>query len=225
MRELLRTRRTAATVAAVALFLAACATESHQVVATEAVASAGTPYAGPRPRLAIGDFQNHSPYMRGMFTTGEDHLGTQAKTILKTHLSQANRFTVADRDNMEEIGREAQIAGAAQNLTGAQFVLSGEVTEFGRRTTGDRQLWGIAGRGSEQMAYSKVSVNVVDVRTSEVVYSVQGAGEYALSDREVIGFGSTSGYDSTLNGKVLNLSITDAVNKLVAALENGAWGR
>src|SRR5512138_1788328 len=120
--------RAAVAVASV-MFVAACATESHQVVATDSVASAGTPYTGPRPRLTIGDFQNHSPYMRGMFTTGEDHLGTQAKTILKTHVSQANRFTLADRDNMDEIGREAQISGATQNLTGAQYVLSGEVTE------------------------------------------------------------------------------------------------
>lgn len=227
MRDLVRWRVLVpvVTIVPAALLLAACATESHDVVATDTVASAGTPYSGPRPRLTIGEFQNSSPYMRGMFSSGDDRLGTQAKTILKTHLSQANRFTLADRDSMEQTGREAEIAGAAQNLTAAQYVLSGEVTEFGRRNTGDRQLWGIAGRGSEQTAYSKVSVNVVDVRTSEVVYSVQGAGEYRLSDREVIGFGSTSGYDSTLNGKVLNLSITDAVNKLVTALESGAWGR
>jgi curli biogenesis system outer membrane secretion channel CsgG len=74
------------------------------------------------------------------------------------------------------------------------------------------------------MAYSKVSLNVVDVKTSAVVYSVQGAGEFDLSNREVLGFGTEAGYDSTLNGKVLNLSITDAVNKLVQGLEAGAWG-
>jgi len=33
-----------------------------------------------------------------------------------------------------------------------------------------------------------VTLNVVDVITSRVVYSVSGAGEYALSNREVIGF-------------------------------------
>jgi len=207
------------------LVVAGCASESHRVVETASVASAGTTYSGPRPAVAIGSFQNRSPYMSGMFSSGEDRLGSQAQTILKTHLSQAGRFVVADRDNMDDIAREAQISGSTQQLTGARFVLSGEVTEFGRRNTGDRQLWGIAGRGHEQMAYSKVSVNVVDVRTSQVVYSVQGAGEYALSDREVVGFGSTAGYDSTLNGKVLNLSITDAVNKLVTGLESGAWGR
>jgi len=52
---------------------------------------------------------------------------------------------------------------------------------------------------------------------------VQGAGEYSLSNREVIGFGSTSSYDSTLNGKVLDLAIREAVNNLVASVQNGSW--
>ena len=46
-----------------------------------------------------------------------------------------------------------------------------------------------------------MALNIVDATTSEVVYSVLGAGEYALSNREVIGFGGTAGYDSTLNGQ------------------------
>jgi len=56
-----------------------------------------------------------------------------------------------------------------------------------------------------------------------VVYSSQGAGEYALSNREIIGFGGTASYDSTLNGKVLDLAMREAVNKLVNAVDNGQW--
>ena len=63
----------------------------------------------------------------------------------------------------------------------------------------------------------------MDVLTSEVVFSVQGAGEYALSNREVLGFGGTAGYDSTLNGKVLDLAIREAINRLVEGLESGRW--
>jgi curli biogenesis system outer membrane secretion channel CsgG len=73
------------------------------------------------------------------------------------------------------------------------------------------------------VAYSKVSINVVNVLTSEVIFSVQGAGEYALSNREIIGFGGTASYDSTLNGKVLDLAIREAVNRLVEGIERGAW--
>lgn len=206
------------------LAVAGCKTqESHRTVEKETVASYKTAYNGPKYALVIGKFANTSPYMRGIFSEGPDRLGTQAKTILKTHLSQSGRFNLVDRDNMEEIQQESQIAGTAQSLTGAQVVITGEVTEFGRKTTGDEQLFGIGGRGKTQQAYSVVSLNVVDVATSQVVYSVQGAGEYDLKEREVLGFGSTAGYDSTLNGKVLNLSVTEAVNKLVEGLEAGAW--
>ena len=75
----------------------------------------------------------------------------------------------------------------------------------------------------QQTAYSKVNLNVVDTKTAEVVYSVSGAGEYTLSNREIIGFGGTAGYDSTLNGKVLSLAIVEAVNNLVNGIESGAW--
>jgi curli biogenesis system outer membrane secretion channel CsgG len=101
--------------------------------------------------------------------------------------------------------------------------VTGDVSEFGRKEVGDHQFFGILGRGKEQIAYAKVSLNIVNIGTSEVVYSTQGAGEYSLSNREVIGFGGTASYDSTLNGKVLDLAIRDAVNKLSAAIDTGAW--
>ena len=198
-------------------------TESSRVVETQAVESYGTSYQGPRAALSIGKFNNASPYMRGIFSDGQDRLGSQARTILKTHLSQTNRFDLMDRENLEAMGQEANFSGQDLNIAGANILVTGQVTEFGRKTVGDKQLFGVLGRGKTQTAYSKVSINLVDARTSRVIHSVQGAGEFALSDREVIGFGSDAGYDSTLNGKVLNLAVTDAVNKLVRSLEMGEW--
>lgn len=210
--------------AVVVLTLAAgCATESHQTLQPQQVASAGTPYHGPKSTLMVGKFDNRSSYLRGLFSDGVDRLGGQAKTILITHLQQTGRFNVVDRDNMEEIKREAEIRGEAQKLKGADFAVTGDVTEFGRKETGDIQLYGILGSGKKQVAYAKVDLNIVNVLTSEIVYSVQGAGEYALSNREALGFGGTSSYDSTLNGKVLDLAIREAVNRLVEGLEEGKW--
>ena len=208
---------------AIATLLAGCATESHRTLQPEQVASAGTPYEGPRNTLMVGKFENRSSYLRGLFSDGVDRLGGQAKGILITHLQQTGRFNVVDRDNMEEIAREASIKGQQQNLKGADFTVTGDVAEFGRKEIGDVQLFGILGSGKTQIAYSKVNLNIVDVLTSEVVFSVQGAGEYALSNREVLGFGGTSGYDSTLNGKVLDLAIREAVNRLVEGVEQGKW--
>lgn len=203
--------------------IAGCATESNRTVEAQTVASYGTSYDGPRYKLAIGKFGNSSNYQRGVFSDGVDRLGGQAKTILQTHLQQTNRFSVLDRGNLDEIAQEAEFAGKQQQIKGAEVAITGAVTEFGRRETGDRQLFGILGRGKSQLAYSKVALNVVNVLTGEVVHSVQGAGEYQLDNREVVGFGGTAGYDATLNGKVLNLAITQAVEALVADLERGAW--
>jgi len=209
--------------ALLALCLAGCATESHRSLAVEQTQSASTPYRGARSAIAVGKFDNRSSFMRGLFSDGVDRLGSQAKTILITHLQQTNRFTVLDRDNMMEAKQEAEIRGEAQQLKGAAYVVTGDVSEFGRKEVGDHQLFGILGRGKKQVAYAKVSLNIVDIRTTEVVYSVQGAGEYELSNREVIGFGGTSGYDSTLNGKVLDLAIREAVDRLTGAIDSGAW--
>ncbi len=209
--------------AILAAAITGCATETHRTLVPETVATHNTAYNGPRYVLMVGKFQNRSSYMQGIFSNGLDQLGNQAKTILKTHLQMTNRFAVVDRLNMEEIAREANLRGETQSLKGAQVTITGDVTEFGRRTTGDHQLFGILGSGKKQMAYAKVALNVVDVRTSEIIYSVQGAGEYALSNREVIGFGGTASYDATLNGKVLNLAITEAVNNLTSGLQRGEW--
>jgi curli biogenesis system outer membrane secretion channel CsgG len=203
--------------------LAGCATESHRSVAVEKVTAADLPYPGPRTPVAVGKFDNRSSFMRGLFSDGVDRLGSQARTILVTHLQQGRRFVVLDRDNMPETRQEAEIRREAQQLKGAAYVVTGDVTEFGRKEVGDQQLFGILGRGKEQVAYAKVSLNIVDSRTTEVVHSVQGAGEYKLSSREVIGFGGTAGYDSTLNGKVLDLAIREAVARLIAAMDDGTW--
>jgi len=201
--------------------LVGCATESHQTVAVEKTVAASTTYSGPKSAIAVGKFDNRSDYLRGLFFDGVDRLGGQAKTILIGHLQESGRFNVMERDNMEENAREAKLAGKQQKLKGADFIITGDVVQFGRKETGDQALYGILGSGKKQTAYSKVTLNVVDVVTSQVAYSVSGAGEYALSSREVIGFGGSAGYDSTLNGKVLDLAIREAVDKLVEGMERG----
>jgi curli biogenesis system outer membrane secretion channel CsgG len=205
------------------LTLSACVQEGSRTLPVQKVESAARPYAGVRVPVSVGKFDNRSSFMRGVFSNNEDRMGSQAQTILVTHLQQSQRFGVLDRSVMTEIKQEAALKKQSQNLKGAEYVVTGDVTEFGRKDVGDRQLFGILGRGKTQVAYAKVNLNIVNTLTSEVVYSSQGAGEYSLSEREVIGFGSTAGYDATLNGKVLDLAIRDAVNNLVSGIDSGAW--
>ncbi|KNY11054.1 membrane protein [Achromobacter piechaudii] len=209
--------------AVLAAAISGCATERSQALAVPAVQAASKPYQGVRSPISVGKFDNRTNYLRGVFSDGVDRLGGQAKTIVISHLQRSGRFQVMDRDNLSEIAQEAGFNKKASQIKGARYVVTGDVTAFGRKVTGDQQLFGILGRGKEQVAYAKVDLNVVDVSSSEVVYSASGAGEYSLSNREVIGFGGTASYDSTLNGKVLDLAIREAVDRLVEGIEQGAW--
>ena len=207
-----------------AFLMAGCATETSRTVEVAKVQAASTPAQGPRIPVAVGKFDNRSNYMMGVFSDGIDRLGSQAKTSLVAHLQQSQRFNVLERENMNEISQEAKLQGVAQNLRGASFLITGDITEFGRKEVGDQQLFGILGRGRSQVAYAKITLNVVNTLTSEVVYSARGAGEYQLSMREVVGFGGSAGYDATLNGKVLDLAMRDAVDNLVSARDASQWG-
>lgn len=203
--------------------ISGCATESHRAIQPLTVNTLNTSYSGVKTTLVVGNFQNRSNYMQGLFSSNIDKLGNQSKTILKAHLQQTNRFKVVDRENLASMQKEAKLRGIKQNIKGARYTVTGDVTEFGRRNTSDRQLFGILGKGKQQMAYAKVTINIVDVLTTEIVFSAQGAGEYELSNREVIGFGGKAGYDSTLNGKVLNFAIIEAVNNITKAIDTGTW--
>ena len=209
--------------ACAAMLITGCATESSRVVETPKVQTPSAAYQGQKIAVSIGRFSNQSSYQNGVFSDGEDRLGNQAQTILISNLQQSGRFSVLDRSNIRAIKEESALSKEAQNIKGARYVITGDVTEFGRKTTGDHQLFGILGKGKTQTAYAKVNLNVVDVKNSEVIYSAQGAGEYELSNREVLGFGGSAGYDSTLNGKVLSLAIIEAVNNLTRGLESGAF--
>ncbi len=222
---MIRKRLQAAFAATCLLAMAGCATESSRTVAVEKVQGAAAPYAGARVPVSVGKFDNRSSFMRGVFSDGVDRLGGQAKTTLIAHLQQSQRFSVLDRDNLAETGQEAKLQGTAQTLRGASFVVTGDISEFGRKEVGDQQLFGLLGRGKSQVAYAKITLNVVNSLTSEVVFSARGAGEYELSNREVLGFGGTASYDATLNGKVLDMAMREAVNTLVAAKDAGQWGQ
>lgn len=198
-------------------------TETSRSIQVAQVTTATIAPQATKTAVSIGKFDNRSSYMRGIFSDGQDRLGGQAKTILETHLQQSGYFSVLNRDNLSELKQEAGFAGTTQSIKGARYVITGDVSEFGRREVGDQQLFGILGRGKSQVAYAKVNLNVVDANSSEIVHSVQGAGEYALGQREVLGFGSTASYDSTLNGKVLDLAIREAINNVTRDIQTGKW--
>src|ERR1700754_857405 len=134
------------TTSVVALFgLAGCATESSQALSVPTPVPVQASAAQSLIKVSVGKFDNRSTYMRGIFSDGVDRLGSQAKTVLVTSLQQTGRFNVLDRDNLGEIQQEAGFAKKTLNIKGADFVITGDVTEFGRKEVGDQELFGILG--------------------------------------------------------------------------------
>ena len=93
-------RRATLALALTALF--GCATEQSRTIEVPRAAPAPVQYQGQRAPIAVGKFENRSSFMRGMFADAIDRLGNQSKSILIAHLQQTNRFSVLDRDNLEE---------------------------------------------------------------------------------------------------------------------------
>ncbi|MDF7671066.1 CsgG/HfaB family protein [Orbaceae bacterium ESL0721] len=202
--------------------LAGCASESSRDIDVTPHHYYGD-YNGVVTSISIGKFDNRSNFLRGIFSDGVDRLGNQAKTILTANLQQTKYFNVLDRTNLEEIQQETAFKGKTKaNIKAANYLATGDITEFGRKDVGDHQLFGILGKGKQQIAYAKTTLNIINADTSEVVCSAQGAGEFKLSNREIIGFGGTASYDSTLNGKVLDLAISNAVNDLINQINLGS---
>ena len=95
----------ACAVAVTLMSLGGCATESSRVIAPTKVEAATALYTGRRVPVVVSKVDNRSSFMRGVFTDGPDRLGSQAKTVLISHLQQSQRFGVMDRDNMADATR------------------------------------------------------------------------------------------------------------------------
>ena len=198
------------------------ATESSHSSCTTQVLATG---AHSRQKLAvsIGAFENHSDFMRGVFFNGIDRLGIQARTSLAAQLAEPGRFFILDRDHGEPTTLDAALQHKPQPLMGADFVVTGDVTSFGLKDVGEAQFFGSFGQSRSQSADAAMTLTIIDSLASKVVYSATGAGEVALTSRDVLGFKRAAGYDSTLNGKVLELAMGEAVSNLIADEDAGLW--
>ena len=75
-------------------------------------------------------------------------------------------------NNMKALAQESNFNKKSQHIKGARYIVTGDIVEFGHRNVGDKQLFGIIGKGKRQQAYAKVILNIVDTESSAVVYYV-----------------------------------------------------
>ena len=215
----------------VALLLGACATPSPRPTMVESpvpkaaqVAAQEARQAPAAPRykrkVAVGRFTNETNYGRSLLADADlDRIGKQASDMLASRLVMSGQFIVLERPDLTKIEREQGIAGVA-GLVGADSLVMGSVTEFGRSVGGKT---GFLSSTKVQLAKAKVDIRLVDVQTGHAYFSATGAGEASTEVGEVAGFGSRSEYDATLNDRAIAAAISDVIDALVAKLADRPW--
>lgn len=214
-----------------ALLATACATPAQRPVSVEspvpqatqvAAQQAALAPAAPRykRKVAVGRFTNETTYGRSLLNDADlDRIGKQASDMLASRLVMSGQFIVLERPDLVKVQREQQLAGGA-NLVGADSLVMGSVTEFGRSVGGKV---GFLSSTKTQLAKAKVDVRLVDVKTSHAYFSATGAGEASTEVGEVAGYGGRSDYDATLNDRAIAAAISDLIDRIVAKLADRPW--
>jgi curli biogenesis system outer membrane secretion channel CsgG len=221
-------RRVLIVTAAAALILQSCATVKQPGIA---VVPDQTPQVSKtlpakqerflKRKVAIARFSNETKYGQGFFyDQNDDRLGKQAMDILSAKLTATEKFIMLERVDLVQLTKEKQMGNLADFHIPADFLILGSVSEFGRKTTSDV---GLFSRTKKQTAFAKVNVRLVDVATSQIVYSEEGEGETTSEAGTVLGIGERAEYDASLNDKVISAAISKLVNKIVENLLDKPW--
>ena len=172
-------------------------------------------------KIAVGRFTNETQYGRAFLRDADlDPLGKQSSDILVSKLVESNKFIVLERQDLVKIKKEQKISGLSTKVVGAETLILGSVTEFGRATTGKS---GFLSSTKIQTARATVELRLVDVKTGHVFFSASGSGKAQTESGEIFGFGSKAKYDATLNDKAITAAISSVINELIQKLEEKPW--
>ena len=171
-------------------------------------------------KVAIGRFSNETKYGKSMFADASYNMGKQAMDILSARLVASEKFILLERTDLDVINKEMEMNNLKSLNIGADYLIIGSISEFGRNVTGEV---GVFSRSKSQNAYAKVNIRLVDVYTRQLLYSEEGEGEAFAESSTVMGAGSRSGYDSSLNDKAISAAISKLVNNLIENLTEKPW--
>lgn len=174
-------------------------------------------------KVAIGRFTNETEYGKGLFYDKEnDPMGKQALDILSAKLGATGKFILLERNDLSTLLEESKKnEGNAQKAIGADYMIIGSITQFGRKTTGHEKVFSSS---STQTVEAAVSIRLVDVATGMVVYSDEGKGSAEITSKQsILGLGGQAGYDATLSDKAISGAITQLVENIINKCTNKPW--
>ena len=173
-------------------------------------------------KVAIARFSNETQYAKGVFYDKEnDPIGKQAVDILSTKLAASDKFILLERQDMDKIEEELKLAGnEGLQKVGADYLIIGSVTEFGRKNVGDVNAFS---RTKTQTVQAGVSIRLVDVSTGQRIYSEEAKGEAETTNQTVMGLGERTDYDATLSDKAISAAISKLVENIINNCMEKPW--
>jgi curli biogenesis system outer membrane secretion channel CsgG len=172
-------------------------------------------------KIALGRITNETNYGRSLLRdNANDVLGKQTTDLLSKALTQSGAYLVFERPDIGKLQDESALTATRLNLVGVDTLIIGSLTEFGRKTVGQS---GFASSSKKQVAFAKVDLRLVDVRTGLVYFATSGAGEASTETASTFGFGSQASYDGTLNDAAIRQAIADVVQRMTSELAARPW--
>lgn len=208
----------------VLLFLAACLIANAQRK-TAIVESVNQPTTTAskfiKRKVAIGRFSNETQYAKGIFYDKEnDPMGKQALDILSAKLAASGKFILLERGDLATLLEEAKKSEDGLSTIGADYMIIGSITEFGRKNVGKS---GVFSSTKTQMVEAAVAIRLVDVSTGLIIYSDEGKGLAELTTRTTMGVGGKADYDATLSDKAISEAIGQLVENIINKCTDKPW--
>lgn len=179
---------------------------------------------GPKKLIAVADFENKTNW------AGQVNLGTGMADQLITALMNTGRFIVLERQSIEAVLREQNLAASARatgeggaktgEVSRAQILIQGAVTEFQEIVSGGGggfYYGGMMISANEARAHVAVDVRVYDTTTGQILASKACKGTATASGGS---FGYADGnWAFSAGGQAktpLDLAVRDAITQAVA---------
>ena len=169
-------------------------------------------------KVAIGRFSNETQYAKGLFYDKEnDPMRKQALDILTSKLASSGKFILLEREDLDIIVNEA---GAEMNKIGADYIILGSITEYGRKTEGEQKVFSSS---KTQTVEAGVSIRLVEVSTGLIIYSDEAKGFAETTSKQTMGIGGAAGFDATLSDKAISAALSQLVENIINKCMDKPW--
>ena len=172
--------------------------------------------------VAIYRFTNEAKYAKGAFyDSTNDPISTQAVDSLEAKLAATGKFNLLNRKDQQLVDKEVRTSDIRDaERAEADYIIVGSVTSFGRKEDGKKVPFKTT---KTQTVEVGVSLQLIDVRSSQIVWGGQAEGTAESETKTVMGYGGQAGYDETLVDKALQAAYSQIVENIVNTCTNRLW--